>query len=81
MSPWCYKRLEAFGGVISQFRVAKIQLSRLRQIAIAKTEPVKFSLRSRAQNAGKNPSWTSYKKIREVIEKHGYSRTSRTSCR
>ncbi|MEY9766268.1 serine protein kinase [Bradyrhizobium ottawaense] len=39
MSPWCYKRLEAFGGDISQFRVAKIQPSRLRQIAISKTEP------------------------------------------
>src|SRR5205823_5239155 len=36
MSPWCYKRLEAFGGDISRFRVAKIQPSRLRQIAIAK---------------------------------------------
>src|ERR671921_627248 len=39
MSPWCYKRLEAFGGDISQFRVAKVRPSRLRQIAIAKTEP------------------------------------------
>src|SRR5213596_3977705 len=39
MSPWCYKRLEAFGGDISRFRVAKIQPSRLRQIAISKTEP------------------------------------------
>src|ERR1700752_2943057 len=39
MSPWCYKRLEAFGGDISKFRVAKLQPSRLRQIAIAKTEP------------------------------------------
>ena len=39
MSPWCYKRLEAFGGDISQFRVASIQPSRLRQIAVAKTEP------------------------------------------
>src|SRR5208337_2769922 len=39
MSPWCYKRLEAFGGDISQFRVAKIQPSKLRQIGIAKTEP------------------------------------------
>ncbi|MET4800302.1 PrkA family serine protein kinase [Bradyrhizobium sp. LB11.1] len=39
MSPWCYKRLEAFGGDITQFRVARIQPSRLRQIAIAKTEP------------------------------------------
>jgi serine protein kinase len=39
MSPWCYKRLETFGGDISRFRVAKIQPSRLRQIGIAKTEP------------------------------------------
>src|SRR5918995_5045801 len=39
MSPWCYKRLEAFGGDISRFRVARIQPSRLRQIAVAKTEP------------------------------------------
>ena len=39
MSPWCLKRLEAFGGDISRFRVAKMQPSRLRQIAIAKTEP------------------------------------------
>src|SRR5215467_6592646 len=39
MSPWSLKRLEAFGGDISRFRVAKIQPSRLRQIAIAKTEP------------------------------------------
>jgi serine protein kinase len=39
VSPWCLKRLEAFGGDVSQFRVVKIQPSRLRQIAIAKTEP------------------------------------------
>src|SRR3954469_5459044 len=39
MSPWCYKRLESFGGDISRFRVARIQPSRLRQIGIAKTEP------------------------------------------
>jgi serine protein kinase len=39
VSPWVLKRLEAFGGDISKFRVAKIQPSRLRQIAIAKTEP------------------------------------------
>jgi serine protein kinase len=39
VSPWVLKRLEAFGGDISQFRVAKVQPSRLRQIAIAKTEP------------------------------------------
>jgi PrkA serine protein kinase-like protein len=34
---------------------------------------VKFSLRSRAHNGGKNPSWTSYAKIREVIEKRIFS--------
>src|ERR1700736_330759 len=39
MSPWCLKRLEEFGGDISRFTVVKIQPSRLRQIAIAKTEP------------------------------------------
>jgi serine protein kinase len=39
MSPWCLKRLEAFGGDISRFSVVKIQPSRLRQIAVAKTEP------------------------------------------
>src|SRR5881398_3749914 len=33
MSPWCYKRLEAYGGDISRFRVVKIQPSRLRRIA------------------------------------------------
>src|SRR5260370_3154599 len=39
MSPWCYKRLEAFGGDISRFPLAKIQPPRLRQVAISKTEP------------------------------------------
>ena len=33
MSPWALKRLEAFGGDISRFSVAKISPSRLRQIA------------------------------------------------
>lgn len=39
MSPWCLKRLDEFGGDISRFRVVKVHPSRLRQIAIAKTEP------------------------------------------
>jgi len=39
MSPWCLKRLDAFNGDISRFRVQKIVPSRLRQLAIAKTEP------------------------------------------
>jgi serine protein kinase len=34
---------------------------------------VKFSLRARANNNGKNPSWTSYEKIREVIERRMFS--------
>src|SRR5205807_3563869 len=38
-----------------------------------RNEVVKFSLRSRAQQGGKNPSWTSYEKIREVIEKRIFS--------
>src|ERR1700752_568866 len=39
MSPWCYKRLEAFGGDISQFRVVRRYPSILKQVGIAKTEP------------------------------------------
>ncbi|MGA2043711.1 MAG: PrkA family serine protein kinase [Roseiarcus sp.] len=39
VSPWALKRLEGFGGDVTRFRVAKLQPSRLRQIAIAKTEP------------------------------------------
>jgi len=34
---------------------------------------VKFALRTRAANGGRNPSWTSYEKIREVIEKRMFS--------
>jgi serine protein kinase len=36
-------------------------------------EVVKFSLRARAKNGGRNPNWTSYEKIREVIEKRMFS--------
>ncbi|HEX4111806.1 MAG TPA: PrkA family serine protein kinase [Stellaceae bacterium] len=38
-----------------------------------RNEVVKFSLRARAANNGKNPSWTSYEKLREVIEKRMFS--------
>jgi serine protein kinase len=38
-----------------------------------RNEIVKFCLRSRANHGGKNPSWTSYEKIREVIEKRMFS--------
>ncbi len=34
-----------------------------------RNEVVKFTLRARAKNHGRNPSWTSYEKLREVIEK------------
>ena len=34
-----------------------------------RNEVVKFVLRTRASNSGRNPSWTSYEKLREVIEK------------
>jgi serine protein kinase len=33
MSPWCYKRLEAFGGDISRFRVGGDKLTETREIA------------------------------------------------
>ncbi|MEK9845895.1 MAG: PrkA family serine protein kinase, partial [Thalassospira sp.] len=39
MSPWAVKRLDEFGGDLSKFSVVKLIPSRLRQIAIAKTEP------------------------------------------
>ncbi len=38
-----------------------------------RNEVVKFALRSRAANSGKNPAWTSYEKIREVIEKRMFT--------
>jgi len=38
-----------------------------------RNEVVKFALRARAMNAGRNPSWTSYEKIREVIERRMFS--------
>ncbi len=38
-----------------------------------RNEVVKFALRTRATNSGRNPSWTSYEKIRDVIEKRMFS--------
>ncbi|MBV1690292.1 PrkA family serine protein kinase [Novosphingobium sp. G106] len=38
-----------------------------------RNEVVKFALRMRAANSGRNPSWTSYEKIREVIERRMFS--------
>lgn len=38
-----------------------------------RNEVVKFALRMRADNKGRNPKWTSYEKIREVIEKRMFS--------
>ncbi|MFM8453740.1 MAG: PrkA family serine protein kinase, partial [Gammaproteobacteria bacterium] len=38
-------------------------------------EIVNFVLRARASNKGKNPSWTSYEKLRIVIEKKMFSNT------
>lgn len=38
-----------------------------------RNEVVKFALRARANNEGKNPAWTSYEKLRNVIEKRMFS--------
>jgi serine protein kinase len=38
-----------------------------------RNEVVKFALRARAANSGKNPAWTSYEKLRNVIEKRMFS--------
>ena len=40
-----------------------------------RNEVVNFVLRARAKNAGKNPSWTSYEKLRAVIEKKMFANT------
>lgn len=40
-----------------------------------RNEIVNFVLRARANNQGKNPSWTSYEKLRVVIEKKMFSNT------
>ncbi len=39
LSPWAAKRLEEYNGDINQFRVVKVKPSKLKQIALAKTEP------------------------------------------
>jgi serine protein kinase len=40
-----------------------------------RNEIVNFVLRARANNAGRNPAWNSYEKLREVIEKKMFSNT------
>jgi serine protein kinase len=40
-----------------------------------RNEVVNFVLRARAKNSGKNPSWTSYEKLRAVIEKKMFANT------
>ena len=40
-----------------------------------RNEVVNFVLRARAKGGGKNPSWTSYEKLRSVIEKKMFSNT------
>ena len=40
-----------------------------------RNEIVNFVLRARANNGGKNPHWTSYEKLRTVIEKKMFSNT------
>jgi len=40
-----------------------------------RNEVVNFVLRARANNHGKNPSWLSYQKLRDVIEKKMFSNT------
>jgi serine protein kinase len=40
-----------------------------------RNEVVNFVLRARAKNSGRNPAWTSYEKLRSVIEKKMFSNT------
>ena len=53
MSPWAVKRLDEFGGDISKFEVARLYPSKLRQIAIAKTEPCDENNQDISSLAGK----------------------------
>jgi serine protein kinase len=41
-----------------------------------RNEVVKFTLRARARNNGRNPAWTSYEKLREVIEKRMFGQVA-----
>ena len=40
-----------------------------------RNEVVNFVIRAKAKNKGKNPKWTSYEKLREVIEKKMFAST------
>ncbi|MBI2120463.1 MAG: PrkA family serine protein kinase, partial [Parcubacteria group bacterium] len=40
-----------------------------------RNEVVNFVLRARSKNSGKNPVWTSYEKLRAVIEKKMFANT------
>ena len=73
------------------FEQVEWALPPLMEIFLSGNEVVKFALRSRAQHGGRNPSWTSYEKLREVIERRMFSqveellpvmasRTSSTFC-
>jgi serine protein kinase len=44
-----------------------------------RNEIVNFVLRARANNSGRNPNWTSYEKLRTVIEKK-CSRIPKSCC-
>jgi serine protein kinase len=56
MSPWCYKRLEAFGGDISQCRVVRIQPSRLRQIGPPRPNRAMRTIRTSPRWSGRSIS-------------------------
>ncbi|MFS4687420.1 hypothetical protein ACL655_15885 [Klebsiella quasipneumoniae subsp. similipneumoniae] len=56
------------------------ELEKLRPAGISnpkdfRNEIVNFVLRARASNSGRNPNWTSYEKLRTVIEKKMFSNT------
>lgn len=49
--------------------------SQVHNVKDFRNEVVNFVLRERANNAGKTPEWSSYEKLREVIEKNIFSNT------
>ena len=82
-----YGMEDAIEQVVSYFRHAAQGLEEKKQILYLlgpvgggnpkdfRNEIVNFVLRARAGNAGRNPAWTSYEKLRAVIEKKMFSNT------
>ena len=82
IDPELYRQLRAEQPKLQeQIQVLETELEKIEKPAgIAnpkdfRNEVVNFVLRARANNNGRNPSWMSYQKLRDVIEKKMFSNT------